>query len=416
MNLSVLTRSVLVLGVCSFLVPAPLGAADWPQWRGPDRSDRSAETGLLTSWAGGAPKRLWLSKEGGLGYSGFSVVQGRLFTMGAREKQEFLLAFDANTGKQLWALAVGETYSNDWGDGPRSTPTVDGDHVYALGGRGGLVCAQAADGKLVWQTTLKELGGKVPGWGYCESVLVDGDRVLCTPGGSQGTVAALDKKTGKVAWQTKDFTDDAHYSSIILGELNGARQYIQLTAATVAGIKPSDGSVLWRSSWPGKVAVIPTPIVHDNHVYVTSGYGVGCKLVKVSPSNEVTDVYQNKVIKNHHGGVILVGDHLYGHSDGAGWTCQEFKSGKEVWTSKQFGKGAVSFADGRLYCLEEGSGTVVLVEPSPEKWIEHGRFTLEPQTTLRKPQGRIWTHPVISNGKLYLRDQEILFCYDVKAR
>ncbi|MBL9168500.1 MAG: PQQ-like beta-propeller repeat protein [Verrucomicrobiales bacterium] len=413
MNVSFLPRILLLASLCA--VSSSSWAADWPQWRGADRTDRSAETGLLQSWPAGGPKRVWLSKEGGIGYAGFSVVQGKLFTMGAIDKQEFLMAFEAETGKKLWALPVGETYPNDWGDGPRSTPTVDGDLVYALGAKGGLICAQTADGKLVWQTTMKDLGGKVPGWGYCESVLVDGNQVVCTPGGGKGTVAALDKKTGKLIWQTKDFTDDAHYASIIIGEIHGVRQYIQLTAATVVGLKPADGTVLWRSPWQGKVAVIPTPIYRDGLVYITSGYGVGCKLVKVGPNNEVSDVYQNKVIKNHHGGVILVGDHVYGHSDGAGWTCQDFKTGAEVWSSKAFGKGAVSFADGRLYCLEEGSGTLVLAEASPKKWTEHGRFTLDPQTTLRKPQGRIWTHPVISNGKLYLRDQELIYCYDVKA-
>jgi len=167
--------------------------------------------------------------------------------------------------------------------------------------------------------------------------------------------------------------------------------------------------------FPGRVAVVPTPIVHADCVYVTAGYNAGCKLVKFSPNNQVSDVYENKEMINHHGGVVLAGDYLYGYSDRGGWLCQEFKTGKQIWSEKNaLGKGAVSCADGMLYCLEENSGTVVLVEASAAGWKEHGRFKLEPQTTIRDPEGRIWTHPVIANGKLYLRDQDLIFCYDVK--
>jgi outer membrane protein assembly factor BamB len=285
--------------------------------------------------------------------------------------------------------------------------------VYALSGQGNLVCANVADGKVDWQQSLTELGGKVPGWGYTESVLVDGDHVICTPGGSKGAVAALDKKTGKVVWQSTEFTDGAQYSSLVPATINGTKQYVQLTMQSIVGIAAKDGKQLWKAPWPGKTAVIPTPIVRDNLVYVTSGYGVGCKQIKIGPNNEVEAVYENKVMKNHHGGVILVGDYLYGHAD-AGWTCQNFKTGEEVWNHRGFGKGAVGYADGMLYCLEEGSGTVALVEASPAGWKEHGRFTLDPQTKIRSSQGRIWTHPVISNGKLYLRDQDLIYCYDVK--
>jgi outer membrane protein assembly factor BamB len=393
-----------------------LFGADWPQWRGADRTDRSSETGLLKRWPEGGPKRVWLFREGGLGYSGFSVVKGRLFTMGARGNQEFLIVLNAEDGKELWATPVGGTYDNNWGDGPRSTPTVDGDRVYVLGAKGDLVCAAVADGKVLWKTTAAKFGGAIPGWGYCESVLVDGDQVVFTPGGAKGSMVSLDKLAGKPVWQSKDFTEAPHYSSMIPVDHNGAHQFVQLTPTALVGINSKDGAVLWRSPWNGKVAVIPTPIFHDGHVYITSGYGVGCKLVKVGANNEATDVYVNKVMKNHHGGVILVGDHLYGYSDGPGWVCQDFKTGAEVWSSKALGKGAVGYADGMLYCLEEGSGTVALAEASPKGWTEHGRFKLDPQTTQRKPEGRIWTHPVISNGKLYLRDQELVFCFDLHAR
>jgi outer membrane protein assembly factor BamB len=197
-------------------------------------------------------------------------------------------------------------------------------------------------------------------------------------------------------------------------DLNGGRQYIQRTEKSVVGIAAKDGKLLWKTSFPlGNTAVIPTPIIRDNFVYVTAGYRAGCKLVKISPANEVMTVYENIVMKNHHGGVILVGDHVYGHSD-QGWTCQSFKTGEAAWTYNKFGKGAIAYADGMFYCLEERSGTVALIDASPEGWKEHGRFKLDPQTTIRSPSGSIWTHPVISNGKLYLRDQDLIYCYDVK--
>ncbi len=405
-----------ILSTTLLMASAAAQAVDWPQWRGTDRSDRSPETGLLKTWPASGPKQVWLYKDAGIGYSGPAIVKGRLYTMGARGDQERLIALNAADGKELWSTPVGGTYDNNWGNGPRGTPTVDGDRVYALGANGGLVCAQTADGKVLWQVAAKDFGGAVPGWGYCESVVVEGNTVVFTPGGSKGSMVALDKTSGKLVWQSKDFTDAPHYSSIVPANLNGTRQLIQLTPSALVGIEAKDGAVLWKSPWNGKVAVIPTPVYHDNQVYISSGYGVGCKMVKISPSNEATDVYVNKVMKNHHGGVILVGDHLYGYSDGPGWVCQDLKTGSEVWSSKAFGKGAVTYADGMLYCIEEGSGTVCLAEASPKGWQEHGRFKLDPQTTLRKPEGRIWTHPVVSNGRLYLRDQELLFCFDLQGK
>ncbi len=392
-------------------------AADWSQWRGPNRDDISAEKGLLKSWPEGGPKQLWVFKDAGLGYSGYSIVGGKLFTMGIRNGGEELIAVSIKDGKELWAAKIGEILKNGWGDGPRGTPTVDGDHVYALSGRGNLVCAKVADGKVVWEKTMKSFGGGTPGWGYTESILVDGNKVICTPGGSSGAIIALDKKTGETIWQSKDFTDGAQYSSVIAANHNGARQLIQLTMQHVVGLNAADGKTLWSVDFPGKTAVIPTPIFHDGQVYVTAGYGVGCLSFKVGAGNSVSGLYTNKTMVNHHGGVILLDGYLYGHSDSGGWTCQDFKTGEKAWAEKAaLGKGAVTYADGMLYCLAEKDGTVALVDASPKGWKEHGRFKLDPQTTQRNPQGRIWTHPVVVGGKLYLRDQELLHCYDVKGR
>ncbi len=399
----------------SLTLPSLFAASfDWPQWRGPDRTDVSKETGLLKTWPAGGPKRVWLYENAGKGYSGPAIVGGKFFTLATRDGSEILLVLDAGTGKELWTAKLGGVLANDWGDGPRGTPTVDGDRVYALSGPGDLVCIRVADGKVLWVVNMKDLGGKKPNWGYAESVLIDGPHVVCTPGGSKGAVAALDKMTGKVRWQSTEFTDPAHYSSIIPARINDTLQYVQRTEKSIVGIAVNGGKLLWQTSFPGRTAVIPTPIVKDDEVYVTAGYGAGSKLVRIGPGNEVTTVYENKVMKNHHGGVILVGDFLYGHGDPA-WVCQNFKTGAEVWNQKALGKGAIGYADGMFYCLEEASGTVVLIEASPKEWKEHGRFKLEPQTKIRSTKGKIWTHPVISNGRLYLRDQDLIYCFDVKG-
>ena len=410
-----MNRSLAALiALTSFSVSALAANFDWPQWRGPNRDDVSKETGLLKSWPAGGPKRLWSYENAGNGYSGPAIVSGKLFTLGTRDNAEVLIAIDANTGKELWIAGLGAVLENGWGGGPRGTPTVDGDKVFAMSGKGNLACVNVADGKIVWQKTMKTLGGGTPGWGYTESVLVDGDKVVCTPGGAKGAIAALNKKTGDVLWQSAEFKDGAQYASIVPAKINGTDTYVQLTMQSIVGISPKDGKQLWKAPFPGKTAVIPTPIVKDNLVYVAAGYGVGCKQIKVNADNSVETVYENKVMKNHHGGVILVGEHLYGHSDGPGWVCQNFKTGEEVWSHRGFGKGAVAYADGMLYCMDENGGNVVLAEASPAGWKEHSRFKLEPQTKIRNPQGRIWTHPVISNGKLYLRDQDLLHCYDIK--
>ncbi len=402
----------LLLALTAFSL-SPVTAADWPQWRGPTRDDVSTETGLLKQWPAAGPQRTWLFENAGMGYAGFSVSTGRLFTMGTRDGKEVLLAINATTGKELWATPIGDVLKNGWGDGPRSTPTVDVDRIYTMSGTGNLVCVKIIDGKVLWTKSMKDLGGDTPSWGFTESPLVDGKNVIVTPGGGKGTMAALDKMTGNPVWQSAEITEGAQYSSIIPATIGGKKQYVQLVMQTVFGVDPANGKLIWRSPWSGRTAVIPTPIVKGDEVFISSGYGVGCKKVKISGS-EATDVFVNKDLQNHHGGVILVDGYLYGHSDKSGWTCMDFKDGTVKWANKSLGKGAVGYADGMLYCLEENSGTLVLAEASTTGWKESGRFKLDPQAANRNPQGKIWVHPVISNGKLYLRDQEFIYCYNVK--
>jgi outer membrane protein assembly factor BamB len=391
-------------------------AADWPQWRGKDRKDHSPDTSTLVPWPEKGPERLWMYESAGSGYSGPSIVGGQLFTMGAWEDAEHVLCIDIKTGKKVWSTPLEERiYNNKWGNGPRCTPTIDGDRAYALTGNGTLGCLNIKDGKVIWKVDLiKDLGGKLQGWGYTESVLVDGDKVICTPGGSKGTMAALDKMTGKLIWQSKDLKDEAQYSSPILVEHGGKRQYVQLISKRVFGADAENGNILWEAPFPGKTAVIPTPIYQDGHVYVTAGYGVGGRLFKLNGEPKL--VYEGPKMENHHGGVILHDGKLYGHSGKGGWTCQDFMTGEALWQDKSFGKGCCSFVAGHLVCVDENNGNVALVEASPAGWKEKSRFTLDPQTKIRKPDGRVWTHPVILDGRLYLRDQDLIYCYNVKAK
>lgn len=398
----------------SFIFTIASNAADWPQWRGPRRDGHSADKSLLKQWPEGGPRLVWWTNGLGIGFSSVSVADGKIFTMGDGPDSSYVHALQEKDGKKLWASKVGKTGGDR--PGTRCTPTVDGDVVIALGQFGDLLSLDTATGKEHWRKNLaKDFAGRMmSGWGYSESPLVDRDRVICTPGGRDGGMVALDRKTGNLVWRCKELTDSAAYSSIIAAEIGGVRQYIQLTDAHLVGVAAEDGKLLWQAKRQGRTAVVPTPIFHDSQVYVTSGYGVGCNLFKVSKSGgafSAEEVYANKVMVNHHGGVVLVGEHLYGYSDGKGWVCQEFKSGNSLWEEKsKLGKGSISYADGHLYLRSEGGrGTVVLIEASPQGFKEKGRFD-QPQRSDRNS----WAHPVITNGKLYLRDADVLLCYDVK--
>jgi outer membrane protein assembly factor BamB len=414
---------------CLLAPSLSIAANDWPQWRGPDRTDISQEKGLLKSWPAGGPPLLWTCTTAGIGYSGPSVVGDRVFTMGDRGNTEYVFALDANTGREVWSATIGPRFRNDYGGGPRGTPTVDGDVLYALGGQGKLICAEVATGNKHWQVDMrKDLQGQMmSNWGYAESPLVDGEKLICTPGGDSGTVAALDKRTGKALWRSTKLTDTASYSSPIVAEVGGIRHYVVLTGEGVAGVAADDGRLLWHYVQPAgkyRVAVVSTPIFHDNCVYVSADYDAGCDLVKLSPDGQrinAEKVYANGNMQNHHGGVILIDGYFYGCSGNTNrkvaWVCQEFSTGRNVWEeSRKLEAGSLTCADGLLYCFTQGQGTAVLLEASPNGWKEHGRFTIPRQTTQRSPKGHIWTHPVVANGHLYLRDQELLFCYDVREK
>lgn len=404
--------------VCSLallvVVRAVAAEFDWPQWRGPNRDGVSSETGLLQQWPKQGPPLAWKARGLGGGFSGVSVAEGRIYTMGDATDASFVYALKETDGQQLWAAKVGRTGGGDGHPGPRCTPTVDGNLVFALGQFGDLVCLEAATGRERWRKNLaSDFAGKMMSdWGYSESPLVDGNQLICTPGGAEGTLVALNKETGAELWRTKDLRDRAAYTSIITASIGGQRQFIQLTDASVFGVAP-DGKLLWRAPRRGNVAVVPTPVFYDSSVFVTSGYGVGCNMFRVNAAGgqfKAAQVYANKVMVNHHGGVVRLGEHLYGYSDGKGWVCQEFKTGNMIWSEKsKLGKGSIAAADGRLYLRNEDNGVVVLLEASPQAYKECGRLEQPGRSDLRS-----WPHPVIANGKLYLRDQDVLLCYNVK--
>lgn len=389
-------------------------AADWPQWRGPGRDNLSQEKGLLDQWPENGPPLVWTAAGLGDGYSGISVAKGRIYTMGEDKSSCYLRALDEECGKIVWSTKVGAIGGGGGYAGPRSTPTVDGDQVYALGQFGDLVCAATKDGNEIWRTRLnKDLHGKMmSGWGYAESVLIDGEKLICTPGGKDGTLAALDKSTGKVLWRSMDFTDPAAYSSVIAASIDETPTYIVLTGENIAGIGAADGRLLWKAKRNGPTAVIPTPIYSDHHVFVTSGYGAGGDCFKISRDGNVFNVkkaYHTSDMGVHVGGVVLLDNHLFGVNE-RNLVCIEFLTGKLKWKDKCVGKGAVTYADGRLYVRSDAKpGDVALVEANPDQYALKGKF--------EQPDGsgnQTWPPVVVANGKMYLRDQDALLCYELQ--
>jgi outer membrane protein assembly factor BamB len=386
-------------------------ADDWPQWRGPQRDGRSQETGLLKSWPSGGPALAWRTTGAGEGYSSFAVSGGRVYTLGARGDTEYVLAFDANTGKRVWETAHGRRFSNDRGDGPRGTPTIEAGRVYAFGASGDLSVLDAASGKILWTVNvLQKLGGRNITWGLSESPLVLSDRVLVNAGGSGASIVALNKKDGSLIWKSQ--SDEAGYSSAVLSEIGGVRQAIFFTGQRVVGVDVNDGRLLWSyDKVANGTANIATPIVRNNRVFVSSDYGTGAALLELTPDGRginTREVYFTRDMRNHHASSILVGDHLYGFSS-AILTAMAFDTGQVAWRDRSVGKGSMVFADDRLYLFSE-QGVAGLAEANPAGYREHGRFQLK---TGNLPT---WSHPVVSNGKLFLRDQDTIYAYDVRAK
>ncbi|HEX4796108.1 MAG TPA: PQQ-binding-like beta-propeller repeat protein [Humisphaera sp.] len=401
---------------------ASASVGDWPQWRGGDRDGVSKETGLPKQWPKGGPPLAWKANGIGGGMGGVSIAAGRVYVCGDSGDAACLFALNEADGKLLWKAKVGRGgvvgASGQSHPGPRGSPTVDGQRIYVLTQYGELSCISTY-GKELWHVDLvQEYGGRMPTWAYSESPLVDGDKVICTPGSSKGTMLALNKQSGKFLWLSKEWTEEPQYSSAIVATIGGVRQYIQQTAPSVAGVAADSGKLLWKASRSeGKIA-IATPIEKDGMVYVAAGYGVGCHLFKVTPPAaaggkfSVQKVYDNRNMKNHHGGVILFGDYVYGSNDPGLLVCMDFKTGKVAWSNRSVGKGSIAIADGMIYLRSETPpGTMALVEATPQAYKQISTFT--PPAGSGQPT---WPHPVIANGRLYLRDQDVLLTYDIKVK
>lgn len=426
------TTKLLSALACWAILNSSARADDWPQWQGPDRTAISKETGLLKEWPKDGPPLAWKTPGLGGGDSAPAVAAGQIIGMSNRGDQEVVWALNEKDGKELWASPLGAAYKQrnpQSKEGPSCTPSVDGGRVYVEGLGGEIACLQAKDGKILWQHNLMhDFGARSPGWSFRESPLVDGDKVIVTPGTTEAVLVALDKATGQTLWKTPAPAGGgelgAAYASAIAIDFAGQREYVQFAAKALIGVAAADGKFLWRYDRPANRMGIScsTPIYSDGLVFAASAYGAGGGLVKLTKAADGTisadEVYATAKMQNHHGCMILLDGALYGANggnEGGYLICLDFKTGKVLWDEREDAdrrapKGSVAMADGRLYYRTE-KGTLILIEPSPKQYIERGRFEQPDRTSLPA-----WAHPVIANGKLYVRDQDVLFCYDVQAK
>ncbi len=410
-----------------FAQTASRPATDWPQWRGPNRDNLSTETGLLKTWDADGPAPVWQAQGLGAGFSSVAVVGPRIYTMGDQGGDQFVIALSAADGKLIWKAKVGPAWDDGY-PGPRGTPTIDGDWVYAVGTEGDVVALDAASGKQRWRASLTgDFGGQsMSNWKFSESPLVDGDRVVVTPGVRSAALVALDRRTGKPLWKAAmpdlgaNGRDGAGYSSVVISNGAGVKQYVQLLGRGLVGIRASDGAFLWGyNRVANNVANISTPAVRGDYVFASSAYQTGSALLKLSPQGtgqvKADEVYflESRVFQNHHGGFVLVGNHVYaGHGHRAGMPiCVEFETGAVKWggniRNEGMGSAAITYADGHLYYRYE-NGMMLLIEATPDAYRQKGMFKLP---TSNKPS---WPYPVVSGGRLYVRDQDNLYVYDLR--
>ena len=399
---------VAIIVFCSSVELFGQAGGNWPQWRGPNRDGISKETGLLKQWPADGPPLVWKAAGAGKGYSSLAVANGKLFTMGLRGDREYVIAFDVANGKEVWATATGSAYRDSRGDGPRGTPTVDGNNLYALGGNGDLSSLDTKTGRIIWSlNVLRKFGGENIGWGISESPLVIDDKLLINAGGPGASIVALKKTDGSLIWKSQ--SDKAGYSSAMPVQIGNTTQVVFFTQQRAVGLDLKDGKLLWEYARPANdVANVATPVVRGNRVFISSDYGTGAGLVEIKADGKAQEVYFTKEMRNHHSSSILIGDYLYGFSSGI-LTAMRFDTGEVAWRDRSVGKGSLVYADGNLYALSE-NGVVGLIEATPTAYHEKGRFRIQ--------QGSLptWTHPIIAGGRLYLRDQDTIYAYDVREK
>jgi len=412
---------IFVLAIGLVLSLRTAHAADWPQWRGPDRNGISQETGLLKEWPKEGPHLNWQVKDLGDGYSTPSIVGDHLYLISNKGmSDESARALSVSDGRVIWSQRLGKVGVNIGPQypGARSTPTVDGDLVYALGSDGDLACLDAKSGDVRWKKNLRSDFGGVPGmWAYSESPLIDGDVLVCTPGGETGTIVALDKKTGHVVWKSPvPGADKAAYASVIVLTVGGVKQYVQFLAKGLVGVDAKTGKFLWRydKTATASPANIPTPVTYENYVYSATARGGGglVELKTKDQSVKATQVYFSKKLPSAIGGAVEIGGFLYGTSAG-GLQCVVFTTGQQKWQNHGVGAGSICYADGRLY-LHCENGQVALVESSSDGYHEKGKFSPPSPPTRRK--GQAWSYPALADGTLYIYDFGTLWSYNVKAK
>ena len=406
------TRRTALMALAGAAAPAATTGPDWAQWRGPKRDGLSVETGLLKEWPAGGPRQVWSVEGLGAGYGAVAVAGDRIYVQGSLSGRSSVHALDRANGKLLWTVPLGPAGDNDRGDGPRSTPTVEGMQLWVMTETGDLACLKAADGGVVWRkNALTDFKGRNPHWLLSESPLVDGERLILTPGGPGASIVALDKQSGKWIWSSGELSDPAGYSSCIICVVGGVRCYTALTARAGVGVRAADGKLMWRYEKPANgTANCMTPVFGQDKVFYSSAYGTGGGALALSESGgavKSSELWFNREMMNHHGGVVLVNGYLYGFSN-AILTCLEFQTGKVMWKDRSVGKGSLTYADGRLYLLGEGY-TGGMADATPEGYRERGRFSI-PDHGLPS-----WAYPVICGGRLYIRNQGQLQCFDVKG-
>ena len=403
---------VLVLGLVTVTSSQSGVGADWTQWRGPSRTGVSTDTGLMTHWPPSGPPRVWAVSGLGAGYGSVSVAGDRIFVQGMQRGESVVSSLNRVDGTLVWSRPLGRAGNNYEGPGPRGTPTVDGDRVYVLTEMGDLACLRRHDGSVIWQRNiLEDFDGRNPPWLISESPLVDGGHLIVTPGGRNAGMVTLDKMSGRTVWVSTELSDQAGYASPIVADVDGVRTVMTLTAEAGVGVRASDGHLMWR--YPrvaNSTANITTPVFYDNKVFYTSAYGRGGALLGLRAEDgevRAEEIYFTRDLQNHHGGVVLVDGYLYSFHNSI-LTCMEFATGEVMWRSRSVGKGSLTYADGHLYILSQ-SYVVGLVEASPAEYVEKGRFRITDQGW---PS---WTHPVVSGGRLYIRNQQTLAAYDLLA-
>jgi len=424
MTIKVGKNIVLAGFLCCFVVSLSLWAtasqkeAEWPCFHGLDRRNKSAETGLLKKWQEEGPELLWTVSGLGEGYTSVSIAKGYLYTAGMIEKQTYVFAFDLN-GKLVWKEPNGSSWEATMSHarsytGSRSTPTYDNGVVYHLGETGRLATFDYRTGKEIWSLELREMfDAEIPEYGYSESIYIDGDRLYCNPAGKKGFMACLNKENGELIWANTEIQGTVGFSSPIIAESNGYRQIIAISSNSVYGADTKTGELLWSVEYENqRQNNVADPIFHNGHVFAASGYGKGSILIKLTASDGKIiqeTAWQTDLMDNHHGGVILHDGYLYGAGHSAsGWFCLDFMTGKQMWNTK--GKGSLVYADNMFYLLEE-KGTMKLVKATPEKYDLISSFQVP-----EGGKGMHWAHPVVCDGRLYVRHADKLFAYDIRGK